>query len=70
MQYTVNSDSLTVRDLIALHEAGSDIRKVVEIYERCIKLPEGVNIFDIPAKHLKLIQEAIVAEMTGTNVGN
>lgn len=70
MQYTVNSDNLTVRDLIALQEAGSDIRKVIEIYERCINLPEGKSILDIPAKHLKLIQEAIVAEMTGTNVGN
>lgn len=70
MQYTVNSDNLTIRDLIEIQEAGSDIRKMIPIYERCLNLPEGKSILDLPAKHLKLIAQAIVAEMSGTDVGN
>ena len=70
MQYTVNSDALTIRDLIAIQEAGNDIRKMIPIYERCLNLPDGKSILDLPAKHLKLIAQAIVAEMTGTDVGN
>ena len=70
MQYTVNSDNLTIRDLIEIQEAGSDIRKMIPIYERCLNLPEGKSILDLPAKHLKLIAQAIVAEMAGTDVGN
>ena len=70
MQYTVNSDALTIRDLIAIQEAGSDIRKMIPIYERCLNLPEGQSVLDLPAKHLKLIAQAIVAEMAGTDMGN
>ncbi len=70
MQYTVNPDALTIRDLIAIQEAGNDIRKMIPIYERCVVLPEGKSILDLPAKHLKLIAQAIVAEMTGTDSGN
>ena len=71
MQYTVNSDALTIRDLIAIQEAGSDIRKMIPIYERCLNLPEGKSVLDLPAKHLKLIAQAIVAEMTADDsMGN
>lgn len=70
MQYTVNSDALTIRDLIEIQEAGSDIRKMIPIYERCLNLPEGQSVLDLPAKHLKLIAQAIVAEMSGTDMGN
>ena len=70
MQYTVNSDALTIRDLIEIQEAGSDIRKMIPIYERCLNLPKGKSILDLPAKHLKLIAQAIVAEMSGTDMGN
>lgn len=70
MQYIVNSDALTIRDLIEIQEAGSDIRKMIPIYERCLNLPEGQSVLDLPAKHLKLIAQAIVAEMSGTDSGN
>lgn len=70
MQYTVNSDALTIRDLIALQEAGGDIKKQLPIFERCLNLPEGKSILDLPAKHLKLIAQAIVEEMAADKVGN
>ena len=71
MQYTVNSDNLTIRDLIAIQEAGSDIKKMIPIYERCLNLPEGQSVLDLPAKHLKLIAQAIVKEMTADDsLGN
>ena len=70
MQYTVNSDNLTIRDLIAIQDAGNDIKKMIPIYERCLNLPEGKSVLDLPAKHLKLIAQAIVKEMMADDVGN
>jgi hypothetical protein len=70
MQYTVNSENLTIRDLIAIQDAGNDIKKMIPIYERCLNLPEGMSVLDLPAKHLKLIAQAIVKEMMADDVGN
>ena len=57
--------------LMNAQEAGSDIRKMIPIYERCLNLPEGQSVLDLPAKHLKLIAQAIVKEMTADDsLGN
>jgi hypothetical protein len=64
MNYTVNADNLTIRDIIALQEAGGDLRKLIPIYEKVLVLEDGASVLDLPAKHLKVIAQAIVAEMT------
>jgi len=70
MNYTVNADNLTIRDIIDLQEAGGDLRKLIPIYEKVIVLEDGASVLDLPAKHLKVIAQAIVAEMTDdTNLG-
>lgn len=67
MEYSVNVDNLTIRDIIDLQEAGGDIRKLLPIYARVLVLPEGVDILDLPAKHLRIIAQSIVDEMTEDN---
>lgn len=68
-QYTVNADALTIRDVIAIQNAGGDISALMPIYAKCIELPEGMDVLDLPAKHLKVIAQAIVKEMTA-DMGN
>jgi hypothetical protein len=67
MNYTVNTDNLTIRDIIALQETAGDIRKLLPIYEKVLVLEEGVTILDLPAKHLRLIAQAIVEGMVEDN---
>jgi hypothetical protein len=68
-QYTVNADNLTIRDIIAIQNANGDIGALMPIYAKCIELPEGMDVLDLPAKHLKAIAQAIVKEMTA-DMGN
>ena len=68
-QYTVNVQNLTIRDVIALQSAGSDISAQMSIYAKCLDLPEGFDVLDLPATHFKAIAQAIVKEMTA-DMGN
>ena len=68
-QYTINVDKLTIRDVIAIQNAGGDISALMPIYAKVIELPEGTDVLDLPARHLKAIAQAIVQEMTA-DMGN
>jgi hypothetical protein len=68
-QYTINVQKLSIRDVIALQNAGADIGAQMPIYAKCLNLPEGFDVLDLPATHLKVIAQAIVKEMT-SDMGN
>ena len=59
--YTIDADKLTIRDTITLQKSGGDIETVLPILR---------DIEDLPAKHLRLIVEAISKKLSDDRLGN
>ena len=68
--YTVDADKVTIRDLIALQKSGGDIDAVMPILRKCVTVDDGRDIDDLPAKHLRLIVQALMKRVQGDDVGN
>lgn len=68
--YTVDADKVTIRDLIALQKSGGDIDAVMPILRKCVTVDDGREIDDLPAKHLRLIVQALMKRVQGDDVGN
>lgn len=70
-QYNVSVSTLKIRDIIAIQTASTtgDMKTLIDIYSKCIELPEGVDFLDLPAKHLQVIAQAIIKEMSA-DMGN
>lgn len=64
-EYTIDVDQLTIRDLVLIDKAKStgNFDDMLKVFDRCLILPEGKTIFDLPARHYKSIINAIQAEM-------
>lgn len=68
--YTVDADKVTIRDLIALQKSGGDIDAVMPIIRKCVTVDDGREVDDLPAKHLRLITQALMKRVQGDDVGN
>lgn len=68
--YTIDADKVTIRDLIALQKSGGDIDAVMPILRKCVTVDDGRDIDDLPAKHLRLIVQALMKRVQGDDVGN
>jgi hypothetical protein len=68
--YTVDADKVTIRDLIALQKSGGDIDAVMPILRKCVTVDDGREVDDLPAKHLRLITQALMKRVQGDDVGN
>ena len=68
MQYTIDADKITIRDLIALQNVGNDSAKQIDILKKAV-IVEGGEFEDIPARHFKKIVAAILSELS-PDVGN
>ena len=68
--YTIDADKVTIRDLIALQKSGGDIDAVMPILRKCVTVDDGRDIDDLPAKHLRLIMQALMKRVQGDDVGN
>lgn len=68
MQYTIDADMITIRDLIALQDVGNDSAKQIAILRKAV-IVEGGEFEDIPARHFRKIIQTILAELD-PNVGN
>jgi hypothetical protein len=62
MQYTIDADKITIRDLIALQSIGNDMQKQIDILKKAV-IVEGGVFEDIPARHFKKIIASILQEM-------
>ena len=68
--YTIDADKVTIRDLIALQKSGGDIDAVMPILRKCVTVDDGREIDDLPAKHLRLIVQALMKRVQGDDLGN
>jgi hypothetical protein len=68
--YTIDADKVTIRDLIALQKSGGDIDAVMPILRKCVTVDDGRDIDDLPAKHLRLIVQALMKRVQGDDLGN
>jgi hypothetical protein len=70
--YTVNADLLTIRDMMTLAKVGpsGDIEAMLPILEKCVVTDDGRKVEELPARHLKLITEALTKKLSGTDSGN
>lgn len=68
--YTIDADKVTIRDLIALQKSGGDIDAVMPILRKCVTVDDGREVDDLPAKHLRLITQALMKRVQGDDVGN
>lgn len=68
--YTIDADKVTIRDLIALQKSGGDIDAVMPILRKCVTVDDGREVDDLPAKHLRLIVQALMKRVQGDDVGN
>ena len=68
--YTIDADKVTIRDLIALQKSGGDIDAVMPILRKCVTVDDGRAIDDLPAKHLRLIVQALMKRVQGDDSGN
>lgn len=71
-EYIIDVDRLTIRDMLAMQEAqkSGDIQDMMPLFERCLILPEGKTIYELPARHFKPIIEGILRELSGQDLGN
>lgn len=70
--YTINEDNLTIRDLMTLSKAGKadDIESIIVLLEKCVVTDDGRKVEELPAKHLRLIVNAMTKRLAGTDLGN
>lgn len=70
--YTIDADRLTIRDMMTLSKAGTagDMTAILPILEKCVIIDDGRNVEDLPAKHLRIIIEALTKKLNGTDSGN
>ena len=70
--YTIDADRLTIRDMMTLSSAGTagDMTAILPILEKCVVTDDGRKVEDLPAKHLKIIIEALTKKLNGTDSGN
>lgn len=68
--YTIDADKLTIRDTITLQKSGGDIETVLPILRKCVTVDDGRDIEDLPAKHLRIIVEAISKKLSDDRLGN
>lgn len=68
--YTVDAEKITIRDLIALQKSGGDIEAVMPILRKCVTVDDGREIDDLPAKHLRIIVQALMKRVQGDDSGN
>lgn len=70
--YTIDADRLTIRDMMTLSSAGTagDMIAVLPILEKCVVTDDGRKVEELPAKHLKIIIEALTKKLNGTESGN
>jgi uncharacterized protein YycO len=66
MTYTIDQDALTVRDLIALQNAGNDITAQVAILRKCVIVDGDGSFEDLPARHYGAIVKAILGALTAS----
>ncbi len=71
--YTIDADKLTIRDAINLQKAGTsgDIEQAMPILRKCVTVDDGRDLEDLPAKHLRLILQAINKHLSAdASLGN
>jgi hypothetical protein len=70
--YTIDADRLTIRDMMTFAKVGpsGDIEAMLPILEKCVTTDDGRRVEDLPARHLKLITEALINKLSGTDSGN
>ena len=70
--YTIYEDRLTIRDMMTLSTAGTagNMAAVLPILEKCVVTDDGRMVEELPAKHLKIIIEALTKKLNGTDSGN
>jgi len=68
--YTIDADKVTIRDLIALQKSGGDIDAVMPVLRKCVTVDDGRDVDDLPAKHLRLITQALMKRLQGDDLGN
>lgn len=67
IEYTIDQDALTISDLVALQHAGSDITAQIKVLRKCVQLPDGKALEDLPARHYGAIVKAILSGLTSGN---
>lgn len=68
--YTIDADKVTIRDLITLQKSGGDIDAVMPILRKCVTVDDGREVDDLPAKHLRMISQALLKRISGDDLGN
>jgi len=70
--YTIDADLLTIRDMMTLSKAGSagDMTAILPILDKCVVTDDGRKVEDLPAKHLRIIIDALTKKLSGTDSGN
>jgi hypothetical protein len=68
--YTIDADKVTIRDLITLQKSGGDIDAVMPVLRKCVTVDDGREVDDLPAKHLRLITQALMKRLQGDDLGN
>ena len=68
--YTIDADKVTIRDLITLQKSGGDIDAVMPVLRKCVTVDDGREVDGLPAKHLRLITQALMKRLQGDDLGN
>lgn len=68
--YTIDADKITIRDMIALSKAGGDIESALPILRKCVITDDGRDVEDLPARHLRLIMQALMKRLSDDSLGN
>lgn len=69
--YTIDADKVTIRDLIAMDKAGSDLDVIMPVLRKCVTVDDGRDLDDLPAKHLRIIATTLKKRLAGDDsLGN
>jgi hypothetical protein len=70
--YTIDADRLTIRDMMTLSKLGpsGDLEGILPILEKCVITDDGRKVEELPARHLRLITDALTKKLSGTDSGN
>lgn len=71
MEYTINPDNFTIRDMIAIQKLAKgdgDLESIIVILERCVSIDGGGSVQDLPAAHFKIIMSKLTERFAGNDL--
>jgi hypothetical protein len=70
IEYTIDIDQLTFRDIIAFQKVQSnqDLEAVLPILEKCVIVSDGRSLQDLPFRHFNAICAAVLEKVQSADV--